>query len=94
MLQTQVYHNHGRWVARCPHCNNAWQVIPGVDRVCVCREPGCPVAGVGQALIWPAPEMVVQVERVLTARPLERTRNWLPHETVARLEAENREHGL
>jgi len=96
----RAYVNHGRWVADCPFCGGAERVwIEGlrtapdvefpfgvVDGVLHCGTTGgtCPVEFPGNRR---------DIARVLARRSDERTRNWLPGETVEMLVAENVEHG-
>jgi len=83
--------NWGRWVARCPRpwCTNALQVSLGAEVMTCAGLGGC---GAHVELVWPAdPEAITLL---LSMRPVERTRNWLPGETLADLMCENAAHGL
>lgn len=81
-----VYANHGRWVADCPACPSAARVRSD-DPSFVCVE-----CGEGpRPLEWPSDRP--QIEAVLAARKPQH-RNWVPGETVAMLEDDNRAHGL
>lgn len=91
-----AYHNHGRWIAECPHCHFAIAVRPGfVDFLCG-RLPngrllktGC---GLEAKVQWPAD--VEGIEVALAERSRTENRNWLPGETVVDLLAQTleREH--
>ena len=83
--------NWGRWIARCPRpwCTNALQVWPGQQQMVCAGAGGC---GWEADLVWPADPDAIEL--ILSARPVERTRNWLPGETLADLLAENAVHGL
>lgn len=83
--------NWGCWVARCmrPWCTNAMQVEPGDMAVTCVGLDGC---GYVSWLAWPPdPQAIVAI---LMMRPVRRTRNWLPGETIADLMGENAAHGL
>jgi hypothetical protein len=83
--------NWGRWIAKCPnpHCANAMQLRRG-QAVYECPKElgGC---GDEAPIQWHIDAILI--ERILMARPVERTRNWLPHETIADLLQENLTHG-
>jgi hypothetical protein len=81
--------NWGRWIVDCTSrwCAGAMQVYPGQVLV-TCGDCGT-TAG---PLIWPAdPD---GVETILLMRPDEKTRNWLPGETLQDLLVENACHGI
>ncbi len=83
--------NWGRWIARCPRpwCTNAMAVSPGQPWFRCDGPGGC---GWVARLSWPAdPEAI---EALLLMRPVERTRNWLPGETLETLLAENAAHDV
>jgi len=86
---TFAFVNHGRWVANCPRwmdgCTEAHRVQPG-DRF-VCANCGA----VGSVEF---PVDLDLVEKLLAARPVPETRNWLPGETLDELLVENLEHGV
>jgi hypothetical protein len=82
--------NWGRWVARCPRplCTNALAVEPG-QLLFVCTGlGGC---GIDAPVVWPADPQAI--EMILEMRPVSRTRNWVPGETLEDLLAENAAHG-
>lgn len=81
--------NWGAWVARCPRpwCTNAVQLDRGQDRF-ACEGPdGC---GLTADVHWPADPDAI--EAILQLRPVPRTRNWAPGETLNQLLVENAEH--
>lgn len=81
--------NWGRWIARCvrPWCTNAVALEPGqVEFQCA----GADSCGMSAVIVWPAD--VDAIETVLAMRPVRRTQNWLPGETIEQLLAENAAH--
>lgn len=83
--------NWGRWVARCPRpwCTNAMELEPGqVEFLCVGGPDAC---GYSTFVIWPADPQAI--EAILGMRPIRRTQNWLPGETIEDLLGENASHG-
>jgi hypothetical protein len=79
------------WVAQCPDCPEAIIVEPGEPFWC----PNCCNAangGYARPLIFP--DNRTAIEELLLARPNPETRNWLEHETLDMLRAENLEHGI
>lgn len=104
-----AYVDAGRWVARCPFCPSAQVVHPDDPRFLCAGADGCanhPVAGAYVRLVFPAARQRRELERLLTARPSLRERNFVPAaaaarlgrpqraETVADLRRENTEAGL
>lgn len=89
-VETAAYANWGGWVANCPRpwCTNAMQVDRGQDEFVCAGADGC---GMQAVLIWPADPDAI--EAILQLRPVRRTRNWVPGETLNQLMAENAEHG-
>jgi hypothetical protein len=83
--------NWGRWLARCPRpwCTNALCVTRGQ---LLFRCEGLDACGMVADLTWPADPDAV--EALLAHRPVSRTRNWLPGETLTDLVAENAAHGV
>jgi len=79
-----AYVNHGRWLANCPHCNGG---IPCYQD----RSGVCPDCGHVYRVGWPDERKAI--EAVLELRHLAANQNWLPHETVQMLVAENVAHG-
>lgn len=80
----------GMWIARCPRlpCTNAMALDRAQpDFVCLGKDS----CGMVAPVVWPADTQAI--ETVLMMRPVPITRNWLPHETVTDLLAENAEHG-
>jgi len=88
-LKTSAYMNWGRWVVPCPRpgCTSAMQVELG-QRAFQCG--GMDSCGMVAEIVWPVDADAIT--RALQVRPLPRTRNWVPGETLADLVAENREH--
>jgi hypothetical protein len=82
--------NWGRWLARCPRplCTNALALDPGQNLFVCTGLGGC---GIDAPVIWPADPQAI--EAILEMRPVGRTRNWLPGETLEDLLAENAAHG-
>lgn len=91
-LALEARANHGRWIVECPDCNDAQFACPD-DRRFMCGNcANAVVGGFWRPVVWPKDR--AKVEELLMARPDPTTRNWLPHETVAQLKAENKERGL
>ena len=94
--RVEAYVNYGQWVAECPSGDGgAIQASRTEPFMC----PECwnePWGGQWLEVVYPANKTAV--EAVLLARPKVRndyrTRNWVPSETVAVLQAENAERGL
>jgi hypothetical protein len=83
--------NWGAWKARCirPDCTNAMQV-KREQTVMTCEGlDGC---GMTADLAWPADPDAIEV--LLLMRPVPRTRNWLPGESLDDLMVENAAHDL
>lgn len=82
--------NWGRWVARCPRpwCANAMQLDAGQRMFSCLGFGGC---GYRTDIIWPPDPLMI--EAILEMRPVPRTRNWLPGESLEDLIAENAAHG-
>ena len=82
--------NHGRWVADCtnPQCVGAELVDYG-DPVFFCLSCGnTHVESRFQRVAFPPPPAIQEIESLLEERPT-LNQNWLPHEDMARLTAEN-----
>lgn len=92
---TTAYVNHGRWVAHCPHCVNAAQIVSETDRrfYCAVCFNGF-IGGKTIPVIFPKDELKDQIEDILTKRPEHVNHNWHRHESVTDLQAENYEHGI
>jgi len=90
-----AYINHGRWVVGCDVCASAVVADPE-DPLFVC--PTCGGGGTWRQVIFPATAEKEQIERLLLRRTGFRNaapnRNWTPGETLDKLRAENREHGI
>lgn len=89
-LVAVAFHNWGVWVASCPRpgCQEAERLGHGLTgTVFTCS--GC---GLRCRAQWPP--NLADIEAVLSLRPAEETRNWLPGETIADLHVENLEHGI
>ena len=86
-----AYVNHGRWIVECPSCSSA-QVASRTDPRFFCSE--CLNGYAGQefvAVVWPEDAEAIEAE--LEKRPQKTNQNWMTHETVSILRAEN-EHNL
>jgi hypothetical protein len=81
-MTAQAYVNHGRWVVDCPtpYCNEAHLAEPVT------------CGGCSQTYRPAFPAERVLIDAALSRRVVAETRNWLPSETVADLEAENAAH--
>jgi hypothetical protein len=77
----------GHWLAECgppvSFCRVGWQMEYGT--------PGfvCPGCGVAREVVWPSPADARRIVELLRYRPDWVNRNWLPHESVMDLLAEN-----
>jgi hypothetical protein len=80
--------NWGRWVVRCPRCPSAQQVTPG-DKGFRCDD--CEAVDL---ILWPAPDMIRGVARLLGMRRDPSKQNWLPYETLDDLMVENGTHDV
>jgi hypothetical protein len=90
-----VYINHGRWVVECEICASAVVAEPE-DPLFIC--PTCGGGGTWRRVTFPAPAVRARIEALLLLRPGFRNaapnRNWRPGESLAKLRAENLEHGI
>jgi hypothetical protein len=101
-VRAVVFMSWGRWVASCPRpgCTNSECFgrcddgsTGGLTRNgFTCRSGAYGGCGLQCAAVWPAD--VEDIERVILARPVPATRNWLHGETVLDLVAESVQHGL
>ena len=83
--------NHGRWVAYCPNCNGSENVGTD-DPVMMCFSCGnYHLAGKLAPVQFPTERRAI--EQLLVERPRQ-NQNWTPDEDVAKLAAENAEHGV
>ena len=83
--------HRGMWIARCPHpyCLTAVAVTLAAPLfVCWGDRDAC---GTEAPLLWPPDPLAIAA--LLAMRPIPATRNWLPHETIEDLIAENAAHG-
>lgn len=81
----------GRWSVAC-ECRSS-QYASKQDRRFFCVECGNAVQrGRWRPVVFP--DNADQIERALLSRPLVRTRNWRPGESIDGLATENREHGV
>ena len=89
----------GRWVVTCPAvgCGGALLVTadPALFICCYCGSPEN--GGRWYHVAFPADEAAIEAE--LLRRParsalMAEQRNWEPHESLADLQRENREHGI
>lgn len=96
-LAAQV--NHGTWIAPCSCGARTGLPAPGcvvfLDMLLEwCVRCGNQAWGGGwRQIVAPAPDERRKIEAVLLCRPNVGDRNWEPHEAVADLIAQNREHG-
>lgn len=88
--------NHGRWIADCPDPDCGGASFISFDNpfffCCECRN-----GRVDHDLIpveVPKPGLRGEIEDYLRARPVPRTRNWLPGESMVELRDENRAHNV
>lgn len=97
-MNVAAFVNHGRWVVNCPseRCHAAIRLLDGETVACDCTDDAvCDHMGRCDQPIAPIlPRHATRIEAVLLRRPQRDTRNWLPGETVAHLQAENLEHGV
>jgi len=84
--------NHGRWAAFCPHCTGASLADPADHRFFCVDCLNMHVDGRVIYARWPKDWQ--EIEQRLLLRPDADTRNWMPGERLADLDAENIEHGL
>lgn len=94
--RVEAYVNYGQWVAECPS-GDGGAIQASRSEPFMCPECWNALWG-GQWLEVVYPPNKAAIEAVLLRRPKVRneyrTRNWLPGETVAALNAENAAHGL
>lgn len=79
--------HRGLWIARCPqpYCDNAVALVLGTPVMhCYGDRDAC---GAESPVVWPRDPLAIAA--LLAMRPIPKTRNWLPHETVEDLIAEN-----
>lgn len=83
--------NWGRWLARCPApwCTNAVALERFQLEFACAGMDGC---GCVTDVVWPPDPAAIEL--LLTMRPVPRTRNWLPGESLEDLLAENATHGI
>lgn len=81
--------NWGRWIARCPRpwCTNALALEIGQTGFICIGLDGC---GKSADILWPSDPQAI--EALLAMRPVTRTQNWLPGETLEDLLTENAAH--
>ena len=80
------------WIACCPDCRGAEFVwLDNLLFMCNSCWNGA-IGGMWRRVILPP--NVAEIEAALMRRPAPENRNWLPHETVEELLAQNAEHGL
>lgn len=98
MLRAVAFVDTGLWVAKCPrpHCNGAEHFGPhpltGYVGGLTARGFTCANCHWQGPVGWPP--NVDDINFLLSLRPVPDTRNWLPHETVHDLLAENATHGV
>lgn len=79
----KAYVNHNRWIAECPHCKWAIQVVNETEMTC----GNCHAT---DSIQYPNDRDAI--DEVLSLRPNEENRNWYPYETLADLRIENAAH--
>lgn len=90
--------NHGRWIASCS-CGAKGTPTPGTLVFLAyalgwCVRCGNQAWGGGwRRVAVPPPDVLAQIDAVLSCRPNVGDRNWEPHETVADLISQNLENG-
>ncbi len=89
-LKARIYSN--QWIVDCPDCKNAEFAFTG-EHLFMCSECFNGAVGGGYRRVE-FPKNLAAIEMVLKARPVPKTRNWDPGETVTDLKRENREHRL
>lgn len=87
-LSVSAHANWSQWIAVCPRCPSAERLEP--------HQPlfACTFCEAVADVLWPSPEMVYGIERLLMMRPDPSKRNWQPGETLVDLMIENGEHGI
>lgn len=79
------------WRVKCPFCKGAQVIQPGELFFCVdCCNQGNHFRPM--RVMWPPQRQTIEKLLLMRSDPL--NRNWLPHETVEMLIAENLEHGI
>lgn len=95
---TLAFVSFGRWVSECSsgYCDAAVEFnslkpphLPTFTPAFVCWE-----CGHRTEVIWPSPQMLYGIERLLLLRRNPRNQNWLPGETLTDLQHENGLHGV
>lgn len=83
--------NWGQWKARCPRlwCTNAMPIDRGQEQFACLGPDSCGWTG---EVAWPPDPDAI--ETLLLMRPVPRTRNWLPGESLEDLLQENVAHGI
>jgi hypothetical protein len=79
-LSTPAYVSEGRWVVMCPDCGGARFAARDDWRFMCVECANFTVEGLWRPVLWP--EDVGEIETELERRPMRRTQNWLPGETV------------
>jgi hypothetical protein len=77
------------WEVRCGCCRYGAERLQRFQPYAECR-----FCGQVTEVVWPSPEMVQGIERLLMMRPDPTTRNWYPGETLHDLMFENGAHGV
>jgi hypothetical protein len=84
--------HRGIWIARCPrpYCDNAVALVLGTPFMVCAGDRDC--CGLEAPVVWPNDPIAIAA--LLAMRPVPKTRNWLPHETIEDLIAENAQHDV
>jgi hypothetical protein len=83
---------HSDWVWMCDACGHLWWAEPTFPRAFCPECLNASSSGFSRLIVWP--EERARIERALIYRSDPKTRNWLWHETVNDLMAENIQHGV
>jgi len=88
-----VYANFGRWVAECA-CSSATEFGTPGNPPMLASGWRCVECGDANEAVWPTPDMMHGVERLLLMRRYRKNQNWYPGETLEDLQRENALHGV
>lgn len=81
-----------RWIVDCPDCGSAEFAFVADPRFLCTNCLNATVGGACRPVTFPRNRDAI--EAALLLRPVPRTRDWRPGETVAALARQNRDHGL
>lgn len=83
---------HSTWVWQCLDCSHLWWAEPTFPRAWCPKCGNIGSAGFSRLIVFPQERN--KIERLLKCRTEPKTRNWLVHETLDDLLAENIQHGV